>query len=83
MYADSPIIAYAITETANRIEMLGDVFENAPEGIVVSKDDQALTEAIQKAVQHLIDTGGYNDILTGWATQPGAVTKAEINPSAA
>jgi polar amino acid transport system substrate-binding protein len=81
MFADSPIIAYAIAQTGGKLEQLGDVFESAPQGIVVSKDDDALTTAIQKAVQKLIDDGTYGKILTAWGNTDGAVTTAELNPS--
>lgn len=81
MYADSPIIAYAITQTNDKLEQLGDVFGSAPQGIVVSKDDAKLTEAIQKAVQKIIDNGEYSKILTAWGNQEGAVTTAELNPT--
>ncbi|WP_028049666.1 ABC transporter substrate-binding protein [Cellulomonas sp. URHD0024] len=81
MYADSPIIAYAISQTGGQLEQLGDVFASAPQGVVVSKDDQALTDAIQKAVQKLIDSGDYLKILTAWGNEVGAVTTANVNPS--
>lgn len=81
MYADSPIIAYAISQTSGQLEQLGDVFSSAPQGIVVSKDDAALTTAIQKAVQKLIDDGTYGKILTAWGNEAGAVKTAELNPS--
>ncbi len=81
MYADSPIIAYAIAQTGGKLEQLGDVFASAPQGVVVSKDDQALTDAIQKAVQKLIDSGDYEKILTAWGNETGAVKTAELNPS--
>ena len=81
MYADSPIIAYAISQTSGQLEQLGDVFASAPQGIVVSKDDAALTTAIQKAVQKLIDDGSYGKILTAWGNQAGAVKTAELNPT--
>ena len=83
MYADSPIIAHAILEEAGQLEQLGDVFASAPQGIVVSKDDPALTSAVQQAVQKLIVSGDYGRILTGWGIQAGAVTTAEINPAIA
>ena len=83
MYADSPIIAYAILQQSDRIEQLGEVFANAPQGIAVAKDDKALTAAIQAAVQHLIDSGLYEKILTGWSTRAGAVDTAEVNPAVA
>ena len=81
MFADSPIIAYAISQTGGQLEQLGDVFESAPQGIVVAKDDQALTTAIQKAVQKLIDDGTYGKILAAWGNTAGAVKTAELNPS--
>lgn len=81
MYADSPIIAYAISQTGGQLEQLGDVFAGSPQGIVVSKDDEALTEAVQKAMQKLIDSGDYLKILTAWGNEVGAVTTAELNPS--
>ena len=79
--ADSPIIAYAIAQTNGQLEQLGDVFSSAPQGIVVSKDDTALTTAIQKAVQKLIDDGTYGKILAAWGNQAGAVKTAELNPT--
>ncbi len=81
MWADSPIIAYAISQTDGKLEPLGDVFESAPQGIVVSKDDQKLTDAIQKAVQKLIDDGTYGTILKAWGNEAGAVKTAEVNPT--
>jgi polar amino acid transport system substrate-binding protein len=79
-YADSPIIAYAI-QTSDRLEQLGEAFAVAPQGIAVSKDDQELTVAIQKAVQELIDTGGYGRVLTSWSVRASVVAEAELNPS--
>jgi polar amino acid transport system substrate-binding protein len=83
MFADSPIIAYAVAQTNGQLQQLGDVFESAPEGIVVSKDDQALTTAVQKAVQKLIDDGTYGKIFAAWGNTTGAVTsdKVVVNPS--
>jgi polar amino acid transport system substrate-binding protein len=81
MYADSPIVAYALSKTNGQLEQLGDVFATAPQGIVVSKTDQALTDVIQKTVQKLIDDGTYGKILKAWGNEDGAVTTAELNPS--
>jgi len=80
MYADSPIVAYAVQQSGGKLEMLGDVFNTAPQGIVVSKNDAALTQAVQKALQSLMDDGTYLAILKAWGTDAGAITKAELNP---
>ncbi|MDM7853487.1 ABC transporter substrate-binding protein [Cellulomonas alba] len=82
MFADSPIIAYAVAQTNGKLEQLGDVFESAPQGIVTSKSDDALTGAVQKAVQKLIDDGTYGKILAAWGNEVGAVKTATLNPSA-
>ena len=82
MWADSPVIAYAITQSAGKLELAGEVRQVAPQGIVVSKDDQPLTDAIQKAVQKLIDDGTYKKILDAWSNADGAITTAELNPAA-
>ena len=81
MYADSPIIAYAVVQTEGQVEQLGEVFATSPQGIVVSKDDPDLTAAVQQAVQKLIDSGDYLKILTAWGNETGAVTSAELNPN--
>lgn len=81
MYADSPIVAYAVEQTDGKIEQLGDIVDTAPQGIVVSKSDEALTDAIQKATQKIIDDGTYLKILTKWRVETGAVTTAELNPT--
>ena len=81
MYADSPIIAYAVIQTEGQAEQLGEVFATSPQGIVVAKDDPDLTAAVQQAVQKLIDSGDYLKILTAWGNETGAVTTAELNPS--
>ena len=65
---------------SRQLEVLGEAFATAPQGIVVSKDDQALTAAIQKAVQELIDSGAYGRILTSWLVSASQVTTAELNP---
>jgi polar amino acid transport system substrate-binding protein len=81
MYADSPIISYAIAQTGGQLDQLGDVFATAPQGVVVAKDDAALTEAVQQALQKLIDSGDYTKVLTAWGNEAGAVTTAELNPT--
>ncbi|MDF1487011.1 ABC transporter substrate-binding protein [Tessaracoccus caeni] len=80
-YADSPVAGYAAALTGGQLEVVGGVRDSAPQGIVVSKDDQALTEAVQKAMQHLMDDGTWAAILGQWGVE-GALTTAELNPSA-
>ena len=81
MYADSPVGQYADVQTDGKVEQLGDVQDAAPQGIVVAKDDVELTEAVQAAMQQLMDDGTWQEILDGWGVT-GALSTAELNPAA-
>ena len=78
-YADSPVAGYAIAQTDGQLETLGKAEGVAPEGIVIKKGDTQMDEAVQKAVQKLIDDGTYMKILKYWGVEDGAITKSEIN----
>ena len=78
-YADSPVAGYAISQTDGELEMLGKAEGIAPEGIVVKKGDKQMDEALQKALQKLIDDGTYMKILKYWGVEDGAIDKPEIN----
>jgi polar amino acid transport system substrate-binding protein len=81
MLADSPIIAYAIKQSGGQLEALGEVYDSAPYGYVVTKANQGFAEAIQGALQQLISDGGYKQILDKWGVGNGAITTPEINPA--
>jgi len=78
--ADSPVVAYAVKQTAGKLQLAGDAYDSAPYGIAVPKGLGDYTAAIQGAVQKLIDDGTYLKVLKQWGVEGGAVTKAEVNP---
>ena len=80
MLADSPVISYAIQQSG-RIEQVGDIYDSAPYGIVIAQDQTEFAEAIQGAVDAIIEDGTYGEILESWNVSNGAVTKAELNPA--
>lgn len=80
MLADSPIIAYAVQQTEGAIEPVGDVYDAAPYGYVVPKDDTELADAISAALTSLEEDGGYADVLTQWELDSGSVTDFAVNP---
>lgn len=80
MLADSPVIAYAIQQSG-KIEQVGEVYDSAPYGIVIAKDQTEFAEAVQGAVDAIIEDGTYEEILETWNVSNGAVTKAELNPA--
>lgn len=56
------------------------MIEAEPQGIVVAKGDQELTDALAKAMQHLMDDGTWNKILSAWGSADAALSTAEVNP---
>ena len=80
MLSDSPVVAYAIQQSG-KLEALGEVYDSAPYGIVVPKEETEFATAIQGAVDALIADGTYGAILDEWGVANGAVTAAELNPT--
>ncbi|KRC59013.1 ABC transporter substrate-binding protein [Agromyces sp. Root81] len=78
MSADSPVTGYAIAQTDGKLEAAGEVFDSAPYGFPVEKGSK-LADAVQAAMQSLIDDGTYADILAEWGVEAGGVDTIEIN----
>ena len=79
--ADSTVIGYTSSQSAGKIEQLGDTFESAPQGVAVAKDDAQLAEAVQKAMQYLMDNGYLTDILASYGAEDAVLTTAALNPT--
>ncbi len=80
MLADSPVVAYAIQQTGDQLETVGDIYDAAPYGYAVPKGQGQFAQAIQGALQKLIDDGTYQEVLKGWGVEAGAITTSELNP---
>ena len=79
--ADSTVVGYTATLSGGQLEQVGDVVESAPQGVAVNKNDEQLTQAVQKAMQYLMDNGYLKDILATYGAQNAALTTAELNPA--
>lgn len=78
--ADMPTAAYALEQTGEQLEFVGDQYDAAPYGIVVHQDDDALAEAIAAGFEAIIEDGTYDQILQNWGISGGALASAEVNP---
>lgn len=78
MSADSPVTAAAIAASKGKLQAAGSSFEVAPYGYVIAKGSK-LVQAVQAAVQSLIDDGTYMKILEKAGVAEGAISKATIN----
>jgi len=80
MLADSPITAYAVKQTNGQLQTLGEIYDSAPYGYVTAKAQTQFAEALQAAVQSLIDDGSYLQILQAWGVEGGAIKTSQVNP---
>jgi polar amino acid transport system substrate-binding protein len=80
LLADSPVCAYAVKQSNGQLELLGDIYESAPYGYAIKKDQTAFAEAIRDALKALIADGTYAKALEKWGVQAGAVTAPALNP---
>ena len=79
--ADSPVMAYAVKQTNGQLELLGDIYDAAPYGYVVAKDQSEFADAIAEAVKALIDDGSYQKVLEKWGVEAGAIDDPTVNPT--
>lgn len=78
---DFPVAAYnAKTSGGGKdFEVVGEQIEAGPYGIGVSKANTQLRDAIQAAMNAIIQNGEYKKILEKWNVTDGAVTEAKVN----
>ena len=78
---DFPVAAYNAKTSGggNDFEVVGEQIEAGPYGIGVRKTDTQLRDALQKALQAVIDNGEYAKVLEKWNVKQGAVTSATVN----
>lgn len=81
MLADSPVVAYAVKQSADKLEAVGDVYDSAPYGIVVPKADTGLADAIAAALKVIAANGDYQKVMDTWGVNAGAVTDFAVNPT--
>jgi len=81
MLADSPVVAYAVKQSGGKIEAVGDIYDAAPYGYVVPKEQTGLADAIVAALKSLNADGDYTKVLKTWGVEAGAMTDFAVNPT--
>ncbi len=77
-FADSPVAAYIVATSNGVFQNSGAPFNLAPYGLALPKGN-GMAPPVQAAVNALIANGVYNQILTKWGVQAGAIPTATIN----
>jgi len=78
MSADSPVTQYAVAQSDGKLVTSGEVYSVFLYGMPIAKDS-GLGEALQAALQSLMDDGTYTEILSKWGVEQGAIDKIDIN----
>lgn len=76
--ADFPVTLDAVMQVGGELETVGEMFDTSPYGFAVKKGS-GLAEAVQAALQSLMDDGTYLEILEAAGVESGAVASATIN----
>jgi polar amino acid transport system substrate-binding protein len=80
MLADSPVAAYAVKQTKGTLELLGDVYDSAPYGYVLPKNETEFAAAVVEALKALKTDGTYEKVLKNWGVESGAIDSFAVNP---
>lgn len=78
---DYPVALYNALEAGggDLFEVVGEQIDAAPYGIAVPKDNTELRDALNQAVQAIIDDGSYEEALAEWNAEIGAIDEATVN----
>lgn len=78
---DYPVATYNAKTSGggNDFEVVGEQVGAGPLGIGIRKDDTQLRDAIQQALQALMDNGDYQELIDKYETPLGAIESATIN----
>ncbi|MBQ1083687.1 MULTISPECIES: ABC transporter substrate-binding protein [unclassified Nocardiopsis] len=80
--ADLPTSLYALQQTGEQLEFIGEQYDAAPYGVVVNQEQEELSEAVAAAFNAIIEDGTYEEVLAEWGIEGGALETAEVNPAA-
>ena len=80
MLADSPVGLYAVKQTKGQLEALGDIYDAAPYGFVVPKDEADFAQAIADALKAMSADGSYKAALDKWGNDTGSISDFAVNP---
>ncbi|WP_173010244.1 ABC transporter substrate-binding protein [Mycolicibacterium sp. P9-64] len=79
VYSQSIVNTYVMAQAPTTYEVVGEELNKTPIGIAIMKDKTRLIEAVQGAVQKLMDDGIYAKILAKWHLESRAIPTATIN----
>ncbi len=80
MLADSPVSLYAVKKAGGKLALLGKVYDAAPYGYVVPKDELQFAQVLADALKAVKQDGSYDKALAKWGIRSGAISDFTVNP---
>jgi polar amino acid transport system substrate-binding protein len=71
--ADFPVTAYSASQNEGEVELVESQVNPGPYGIAVRKSSTALRDALQEALDQIIEDGTYDSILEKWDLSAGSI----------
>jgi polar amino acid transport system substrate-binding protein len=81
LLADSPVGAYAAQQLKGKLVPIGSIYDSAPYGYVLPKDQAEFGTVLVEALRQLMADGTYTKILAKWGVESGAITTPVVNPA--
>jgi polar amino acid transport system substrate-binding protein len=79
--ADSPVVAYAVKQSGGQLATLGGIYDSAPYGYALPRNQTDFAGVLAEAVRALIADGTYRKILDSWGVAGGSITTPAVNPT--
>jgi polar amino acid transport system substrate-binding protein len=79
MLADSPVGLYAVKQTG-QLEALGEIYDSAPYGYVIPKDQTDFANLIVEALKAVKADGSYDAALKKYSVEAGGISDFALNP---
>ena len=76
----STAVSYFVNQSGGRTKVVGSYTDTSYIGVALPKGSDMVVP-LQAAIQHLMDDGTYQKIVSKWGLQSGAVTHAPVNPT--
>lgn len=76
---DYPVAVYRADTEDSELEAIAIEGGESPWGIAIDKENTELVDLVQQALQELIDSGAYGEILDAWGVGQMAVDSAVVN----
>lgn len=78
--ADDPVTAYNVKKAEGQLETVGKIFDTTPLAIVVNKKNQDLSKAVKAAMDSLMKSGKFKEIMAVYGADGDIYPEVKLNP---